>query len=247
MTGIIIYMNPFIFMPNCEESKEKYLIKYRHFIWSRLFRNTKSQYLEKHHIVPKSFGMNEDYRSQKWNVIDLSPREHYIAHMLLWKAFGDQMSKAFHFMTVNKRNKFDYRLSSRTYEKLKSDYSKEISKRFTGLIRSQEQIERWKDTYNRKSETEKKKLARNSANACRLNGSLALEKNPKAKKWIILSPYGEKFLLFGNLTQFCDEKMLSMRTLLKNSGNAVIKCPSASAAGQRYYNTIGWTLFRGEA
>lgn len=41
---------------------------------------TRAQYLEDHHIFPKSiFGKNSV-------TVRLTAREHYIAHMLLWKA-----------------------------------------------------------------------------------------------------------------------------------------------------------------
>ena len=38
-------------------------------------------YYEKHHIIPKSLGGS----NCKDNLVHLTPREHYIAHLLLWK------------------------------------------------------------------------------------------------------------------------------------------------------------------
>jgi hypothetical protein len=50
------------------------------------------------------------------NIIKLTHREHFLAHWMLWKAFGNvQMTHAFWFMTQKKMSN----LSSRTYQALK--------------------------------------------------------------------------------------------------------------------------------
>lgn len=41
----------------------------------------KGEYFETHHIVPKSLGGTDD----KNNLVNLTAREHYIAHLLLVK------------------------------------------------------------------------------------------------------------------------------------------------------------------
>jgi hypothetical protein len=122
-------MNPFIFMPECLPENKHHLVRYTHFIWSRLFRTLpEGTYTEKHHIVPKSFGMNKDYISQPWNIVKLSAKEHYIAHMMLWKAFGYQMTFAFMKMSLG------HTCPSSLYSKLKIDCSTIQKKRYaTGL------------------------------------------------------------------------------------------------------------------
>lgn len=40
--------------------------------------------IEKHHILPRS--MFPDYVDSEWNIVGLSPRAHYIAHYILWRA-----------------------------------------------------------------------------------------------------------------------------------------------------------------
>lgn len=42
-----------------------------------------NQYCESHHIVPKSLGGTND----KCNLVNLTAREHYVAHLLLWKHY----------------------------------------------------------------------------------------------------------------------------------------------------------------
>ena len=43
----------------------------------------KNTYCERHHIVPRSFGGSND----KTNLVNFTAREHYIAHLLLWKYY----------------------------------------------------------------------------------------------------------------------------------------------------------------
>lgn len=45
------------------------------------------QYTEKHHIIMKSLGGSND----KSNIVQLTPRQHYIAHLLLYKHYKEQM------------------------------------------------------------------------------------------------------------------------------------------------------------
>ena len=97
-------IDPFLFMPEPSLENMLHLDRYRHFIWSRLFRVLpQDSRVEKHHIVPAAFGMDKSKKSQPWNIISLSPREHYIAHLLLWKTFRDpKMSYAFFFLVAIK-------------------------------------------------------------------------------------------------------------------------------------------------
>ncbi|MDR0676683.1 MAG: hypothetical protein LBF97_06555 [Elusimicrobiota bacterium] len=67
---------------------------------------------EKHHILPKSMGGIE--------TVNLTFREHYLAHYLLWKIYKNkETAYAFHFMNID--NKHGKILSSRMFEKLKKE------------------------------------------------------------------------------------------------------------------------------
>jgi hypothetical protein len=80
---------------------------------------------EKHHILPKSFGGNNGD-----NLIKLSPRHHYIAHILLARATGSpKMIKALHKMTYSRTGDVirEYKISSRMYEYLKIEHAKVVS------------------------------------------------------------------------------------------------------------------------
>lgn len=77
----------------------KHLARYVKFIQSR---KQQSCVLEKHHICPKATDLFPEYASltrHSWNRVDLTPREHYIAHLLLWKAFGGSQTHAVKMMT----------------------------------------------------------------------------------------------------------------------------------------------------
>lgn len=83
-------------------------------------------YTEKHHICPKANDMFPEYacfKDHSWNCAVLTARQHFIAHMILWKTYEiSSVSIAFYFMvTKNKRN-----TNSRFFEKLKIEFNQNI-------------------------------------------------------------------------------------------------------------------------
>lgn len=84
-------------------------------------------YSEKHHILPKSMG-GTDARD---NLIALTPRQHFVAHWMLWKAYGGSMGRAFFMMSnFGKYGK----VNSRTYAMARADYSEQVSIQMTGKV-----------------------------------------------------------------------------------------------------------------
>jgi len=76
---------------------------------------------EKHHIIPKSLGGNND----KSNLVALTLREHFICHMLLVKmTSGGSRNKMVYALWKmchsTKTKKSAFKLTSRTYESVKS-------------------------------------------------------------------------------------------------------------------------------
>jgi len=101
---------------------EIYKDKYNKFIKSRELRTIpKDTYTENHHILPRSLGGND----LKENIIILTAREHFIAHMILWKVYGGKMAQAFYMMQGF--NRYNYRLTSRQYSKLREESIKYLS------------------------------------------------------------------------------------------------------------------------
>jgi hypothetical protein len=81
--------------------------------------------LEIHHIVPKSLGGNDN----EDNLVNFTPREHFLAHWLLWKIHKNrQMSFAFFSMCqYRKRERKNFWVSSRAYEEAR------LSRSMTGV------------------------------------------------------------------------------------------------------------------
>lgn len=97
--------------------------RYVHFIKTRPIRDLiLEEGYELHHIIPKALGgKNEDS-----NMIKLTCREHYIAHLILWKCGYQKMAYAFWRMNNNNKD-YGCRLNSRQYEQLRLDRSKILS------------------------------------------------------------------------------------------------------------------------
>lgn len=93
--------------------------KYTRHYW-KLINTRKNRiitgYTEKHHIIPRSLGGT----NLKDNLVSLTPREHFIAHLLLSKMFdGDEKYKmyyAFNMILVKSKDNQRYRPTSRFYE-----------------------------------------------------------------------------------------------------------------------------------
>lgn len=86
-------------------------------------KRTKGYFI--HHIIPKSY-LPKELRKDKDNLIVLSSRQHFIAHLILWKALGGPMAKAF-LLTSEFGS-----LSSRQYEQVMKDVSKRNSENAKG-------------------------------------------------------------------------------------------------------------------
>ena len=85
-------------------------------------------YYEAHHIIPRSFGGKGDSRNINHpNIVLLTAKEHYIAHLLLTAIYPNSpaMLKAFWNMCQT-GNKKRYKPSAKTFEKIRIEYSKKI-------------------------------------------------------------------------------------------------------------------------
>jgi hypothetical protein len=74
-------------------------------------------YKEIHHILPKSIGGTDDLD----NLVNLTAREHYIAHILLAKIYGGNLWHAVNLMGRKKK------YTNRYYEKARVEHSKLLS------------------------------------------------------------------------------------------------------------------------
>lgn len=116
--------------------------------------------IEYHHILPSSLWdyslggdkvKNQIYLSKdvSFNVIGITLREHFIAHLILWKAFPENHNGAMIYAFWEYFNIRNFSLTSKQYDLLKSDFCKKISERmceennpFYNLKHSQESKEK---------------------------------------------------------------------------------------------------------
>lgn len=87
-------------------------------------------YYETHHIVPKAEGGSDDTT----NLVKLTARQHYIAHLLLAKIYNDCAMYCALAMMKSKTTSMDrdFHFNSRLYEKMKMKRSKFMSERMRG-------------------------------------------------------------------------------------------------------------------
>lgn len=136
-------------------SNDKYFLWYNNLVSNAQNRPLIDGYVERHHIVPVSLGGSND----PTNIVTLTAREHYIAHLLLWKMkmtakMHNQMTMALHVMvngSGNKKQNRSYLVSSRIYESSRKAYSELLSierqgegNSFYGKTHTPESIEKMK-------------------------------------------------------------------------------------------------------
>lgn len=142
--------------------ENKYTVWYFKIINNRT-TNTVNGYTEKHHIVPKSLGGSDD----TLNLVRLTPREHYICHLLLIRmTSGSSKVKMVHaassysyWTTKNHNRKF--KLNSRTVNQLKiarQQHLKVEMNKPKNLLRSSEAARKlWDNPEHRILQSEKRK------------------------------------------------------------------------------------------
>lgn len=97
-----------------------YLNRYYKFILSFQHQIKIEGVTELHHICPKSKKLFPEYSKLKdhiWNGVHLTFRQHYIAHLLLWKTYHGEQTQAFRLMCL--RSNTSNVKQSKLYEKVK--------------------------------------------------------------------------------------------------------------------------------
>lgn len=169
-------------------------------------------YTETHHIVPKS----ENGTDEDSNLVELTAREHFLAHWLLYRANPEIKSRAFSFWRMcNGRGSCPIEewpvISSRAYEEARQAHSDSISKLLTGVKKTNEHIEkvRAKVTGQKRTEEQKQKLRKphnvteEGRQISRNNLQKAIE---KCKKRVIMIDKDtlDDILEFGSLKEAAD-------------------------------------------
>ena len=112
-------------------------------------------YVERHHIVPKSEGGSDDDD----NKVNLTAREHYIAHLLLAKIYNDykMYSAVVYMQCKTKRQKRDFKFNSHLYEQIRKDFSIKNSEAHKGQIPWNKGIPQSEEAKKKNSEAHKGK------------------------------------------------------------------------------------------
>jgi hypothetical protein len=121
-------------------------------IYNQIIKRAKTRqlegYKEKHHILPKCLGGNND----KDNLVELTAREHFLCHRLLCEIYpnNDKLCYALWLMIVGKNRQKSlspYIISSRTYEKVKLEFINKIKGKKMSL-ETKEKIKNIKSNIN---------------------------------------------------------------------------------------------------
>lgn len=105
---------------------EVWLKRYISFITKRVNRELPEYFVtERHHIIPKSLFYSYKKANRKENYIVLTVREHWIAHLILYKAFPEckSLATAAAFMGITRIHDFN----SHQYSNLINDWKKSAS------------------------------------------------------------------------------------------------------------------------
>lgn len=89
-------------------------------------RKNKPGFVECHHIIPKSLGGSDD----KNNLINFTPKEHFIAHLLLEKIYPDsiEMKYAVSMLVMRFKNLKYIKINSKQYDRIKREMGNLFSK-----------------------------------------------------------------------------------------------------------------------
>lgn len=111
----------------------KYTKWYYNIIANANNRIVVDQYIEKHHILPKSLGGSNNNS----NLVKLTGREHFICHVLLTKmTSGLDKKKMLHAVWCfirSSKNQQRIKISSRQYEKIRKELSQTLSETRKGM------------------------------------------------------------------------------------------------------------------
>ena len=106
----------------------KYLKIYYNLV-KRSFDRTPPKTYEKHHIIPKALGGTDNSK----NLAYLTPREHFIAHLLLLKITEGSNKCKMAFAVNRMRNTTDkYKITSRQYETIRIEFCEAMRLNFSG-------------------------------------------------------------------------------------------------------------------
>ena len=189
-------------------------------VYIRIIRRSKNRslcgYIERHHIIPKSLGGSNN----KYNIVELTAREHFISHMLLLKIcekyygkshnYTKKMIRALNRLITGKPSAKTpkYTRSSRVYQRIQQKHSKVKSKMFSGENNYFYKNSYWKGKKQTKEHINKRKRFGKDHHHFGKTG----KNNPKSRKYKIIKSDGTEFIIYG-INQYAKDNQYSQGAL----------------------------------
>lgn len=144
--------------------------------YSKLIAHAKQRvcvngYVERHHILPKALGGTDDSS----NLVALTAREHFVAHVLLAKIHGGSM---WHAVTIMSK---DNRINSRLFEMARKKLSEHMIGNKNTLGRKASDEERLKMSISRKGKSGRKQSLETIEKIRQANVGKVLSESTKQK------------------------------------------------------------------
>lgn len=214
-----------------------YLKIYKNLIRKAKHRKNFQGYVERHHVIPKSFGGS----NKRYNIVKLSAREHFIAHRLLVKVcdkiYGQnhiltKKSKRAVYSFVNRKSckDSDLKINSRIYSRLKKEQSISQSDYMRGRMTGDNNPSKRKEVREKISNTllgripsantKKKMSAAQSGNKNHFFGKkhsdITRDKQGQSKrKKYKITFFDNSFIIIVGIKKFCRENGYNSSDLFK--------------------------------
>lgn len=173
-------------------------------------------YGENHHIIPRCFGGSDD----KDNIAKLTAREHFIAHLLLYR-MQTEKRKIHQMLTAVVMMKGKYSLNSKLYETARKKFSKLHSESISGENNPMKK-RGWSDKERDNMSKSKKKLYENKENHPmfgKKHSEKSIQQNRESNSLnieIFDNNNNKIYECNTGLEYFCDENNLPFKVLKKS-------------------------------
>ncbi len=205
-----IYFLLILFNKNYNKHFLKRYVKLALFFKERNFKKAKG--LHFHHLIPDSF----DGAKSNENMVYITPREHFILHWMLYKAFPKSSMVTAFFAMCSGFGKMDFRINSKVYENLALEFVGRQSE--TGRKNAKKQLENGTHNFLSKEFQRKNNLKRVADGTHNfLGGEIQRKMNKKRvdngthpfsekNKRKIECPHCKRILDIGNYNQWHGDK-----------------------------------------
>lgn len=189
-----------------------------------LKRSKKDGIFESHHIIPKCLGGTDEIE----NLVLLTPREHFIAHMLLHKIYADNTGLRHAILTFKQEGKY---FNSRLYESVRNEHilymktnnpSKYLSEE--SKLSKSEKLKRYI-----KTDIHRKKISEAAKGKQRRLGAI-LSDNTKNK----IKNSVKEYYANNEVSPETREKLREAMTSKKHSSETIEKCKLSALNRKKY-------------